>query len=129
MTAPHLARIDTTPFIGVLLPLIAVLMVAVPSGTANVPLDDWHGDPSPTAPTHYMAVVSIMSRNIIYVDQNRASLAHLPRELDTAFGDASRHRVVMVRADKDASYDDFVRVADTLQRSGYRVRLINEDIE
>ncbi len=130
MFAPQLrARIDPTPFIGVLLPLMAVFLVAMPPERPDAAFDQSLHD-FPDSPNHPGPVFISILHGDIYVCGHRSSSDRLEADVDQALRQSKlANRSVMVRADADVSYGDFFAVTDRLQRDGYRVRLINEDIE
>ena len=128
------ADINVTPFVDVMLVLLIIFMVSAPLATVSIRLDlppPVPPDPSenPPPPTF----VSISLDGSLYVTTGEEApepveLAGLDSELFSRLG--SREERVMIRADADVLYNDFVVVMNDLQSKGwFQVGLINEDIE
>ena len=62
-------------------------------------------------------VVAVTAKNEIYVANNRVSEQALPRELEKYAADAKKNGVI-VKADKRASVDFFVKVLDADKQAG-----------
>ncbi len=62
-------------------------------------------------------VVAVTAKNEIYVANNRVSEQALPRELEKYAADAKKNGVI-VKADKRASVDFFVKVLDAAKQAG-----------
>jgi len=62
-------------------------------------------------------VVTIKSRNEIFLGGKRKTLSDLKRELQSLM-DANKMRPVIVRADKNVIFDDVVKVLDVTKNAG-----------
>ncbi|KQY29621.1 biopolymer transporter [Caulobacter sp. Root1455] len=130
------ADINVTPFVDILLVLLIIFMVAVPMATVAIKVDLPPAvPPPPNAPKPKEPVfISIQESGALYVADKQTSLDNLQFDLEAKFvandqaGPKDDQRI-MVRADADVTYADFMGVLNALQTAGwYKVGLINEDI-
>ena len=128
--------INVTPFVDILLVLLIIFMVAVPMATVAIKVDLPPATiPPPDAPKPKEPVfISIQKSGAIFIAEKQTSLDNLEFDLDAKFtandqaGPKDEQRV-MIRADADVLYADFMGVLNQLQTSGwFKVGLINEDI-
>lgn len=129
------AEINVTPFVDVMLVLLIIFMVSAPLATVSIALDlppavdPPPGSPPPPPPTF----ISLQRDGGLYVitgegDPASVTLASLDGELMRRLG--ARDERVMIRADADVPYNDFMTVMNDLQSRGWlQVGLINEDIQ
>jgi biopolymer transport protein ExbD len=129
------ADINVTPFVDVMLVLLIIFMVSAPLATVSIRLDlpppipPNPNDPPPPPPTF----ISLALGGRIFVATGEGApaevtLESLDSELFTRLG--ARDERVMIRADADVPYNDFMTVMNDLQTRGWlQVGLINEDIE
>jgi biopolymer transport protein ExbD len=130
------SEINVTPFVDILLVLLIIFMVAVPMATVAIKVDLPPATiPPPNAPKPKEPVfISIQKSGAIFLADKQTSLDNLEIDLDakfTATGQAGPKddQRVMIRADADVMYADFMGVLNQLQTAGwYKVGLINEDI-
>ena len=130
------SEINVTPFVDILLVLLIIFMVAVPMATVAIKVDLPPATiPPPDAPKPKEPVfISIQKSGAIFLADKQTSLDNLEIDLDakfTATGQAGPKddQRVMIRADADVMYADFMGVLNQLQTAGwYKVGLINEDI-
>jgi biopolymer transport protein ExbD len=127
------ADINVTPFVDILLVLLIIFMVAVPMATVAIKVDL----PPPgdrRADQKEPVFVSVQQSGAIFVADRRTSLASLELDLDARFAatgqaGAKDDQRVMIRADADVPYADFMGVLNQLQTAGwFKVGLINEEI-
>ncbi|TCS13343.1 biopolymer transporter ExbD [Caulobacter sp. BK020] len=129
------SEINVTPFVDILLVLLIIFMVAVPMATVAIKVDLPPAVPSPQQEKPKKPIfISIQKSGALYIAEKQTSLDNLQFDLDAAFtaegqaGPKDDQRV-MVRADADVTYADFMGVLNALQTAGwYKVGLINEDI-
>ena len=128
------AEINVTPFVDVMLVLLIIFMVSAPLATVSIRLDLPPATPPPPGVTPPPPTfISIVQGGDIYVATGEGvpapvTLEGLDAELFTRLGD--REERVMIRADADVEYNDFMTVMNDLQTHGWlQVGLINEDIE
>ena len=128
------AEINVTPFVDVMLVLLIIFMVSAPLATVSIRLDLPPPVPPPpdAPPPPPPTFISLSVGGGIYVATGEGvpaetTLEGLDSELFTRLGD--REERVMIRADADVLYNDFMVVMNDLQDKGWlQVGLINEDI-
>ncbi len=113
-----------TPFIGVMLAIMAVIVATSTPSTVAVrldqpPMDGWRGPAS--------LAVSIESPDLLFVDGRRTSFASLDASVTRAMKPDTSGIIIL--ADKDLSYGDFMRVVSRLKSHGYAIRMANEDFD
>jgi biopolymer transport protein ExbD len=130
------SEINVTPFVDILLVLLIIFMVAVPMATVSIKLDlPPATPPPPDAKPIEPTFISIQKDGNIYIADTQTSLPTLATDLGTRMkindpnvGVPTEERV-MIRADADVTYDQFMSVVNQLQTDGFfKVGLINEDI-
>ncbi|MBO9710109.1 MAG: biopolymer transporter ExbD [Caulobacter sp.] len=126
------ADINVTPFVDILLVLLIIFMVAVPTAVTSIKVDL---PPAASQPAEHEPVfVSIGKSGLLTIAGRPTSLDALEGDLTARFaatGQAGRRddQRVMVRADADVDYADFMGVMNQLHTAGwYRIGLINEAI-
>jgi biopolymer transport protein ExbD len=130
------AEINVTPFVDVMLVLLIIFMVSAPLATVSIRLDlpppipPDPNDPPPPPPTF----ISVSQGGTLYVTTGEGVPAEVTLEgLDGELArrlNNDRSERVMIRADADVPYNDFMVVMNDLQTNGWlQVGLINEDIE
>ncbi|CAN7358610.1 biopolymer transporter ExbD [Caulobacter sp. LjRoot300] len=129
------SEINVTPFVDILLVLLIIFMVAVPMATVAIKVDLPPATPPPPGFKPKEPVfISIQKSGALYVAEKQTSLDNLQFDLDAKFNATGQagpkdDQRVMVRADADVTYADFMGVLNALQTAGwYKVGLINEDI-
>jgi biopolymer transport protein ExbD len=130
------SEINVTPFVDILLVLLIIFMVAVPMAVTSIKIDLPPAvPPPPNAPKPKEPVfISIQKSGALYIAEKQSSLDNLQYDLEAKFaanGEAGTKddQRVMIRADADVEYADFMGVLNQLQTAGwYKVGLINEDI-
>ena len=131
-----MAEINVTPFVDVMLVLLIIFMVSAPLATVSIRLDlpppipPDPNDPPPPPPTF----ISVSQGGALYVTTGEGVPAEVTLEgLDGELArrlNNDRSERVMIRADADVPYNDFMVVMNDLQTNGWlQVGLINEDIE
>jgi len=130
------SEINVTPFVDILLVLLIIFMVAVPMATVAIKVDLPPATiPPPNAPKPKEPVfISIQESGALFIADKQTSLDNLEFDLDAKFNATDQagpkdDQRVMIRADADVLYADFMGVLNQLQTAGwYKVGLINEDI-
>lgn len=126
------ADLNVTPFIGVLLVMLAVFMTAAPRATRAVTLDqspnDWFGEVPAAA--HEPVWITVSPSGALFIGDTPSSAATLSADVCDALGGARcRGKTVSLRGNPDTRYGDFMAVMAILKASDFNVRLLNEDIE
>ncbi|AZS22878.1 MULTISPECIES: biopolymer transporter ExbD [unclassified Caulobacter] len=130
------SEINVTPFVDILLVLLIIFMVAVPMAVTSIKIDLPPAvPPPPNAPKPKEPVfISIQKSGAIFIADKQSSLDNLEYDLNAKFAatgqaGAKDEQRIMIRADADVLYADFMGVLNQLQTSGwFKVGLINEDI-
>jgi biopolymer transport protein ExbD len=129
--------INVTPFVDVMLVLLIIFMVSAPLATVSIKVDlPPATPPPPDAPKPRDPVyISILQSGQLTIS-GKASTT-----LDRVIVDVSnaltlfdptkpvKDQTVLIRADREVLYEDFMEVVNTLQQNGfYKVGLISEDL-
>lgn len=130
------SEINVTPFVEILLVLLIIFMVAVPMAVTSIKIDLPPAvPPPPNAPKPKEPVfISIQKSGAIFIAEKQTSLDGLEADLNAKFAATGQtgpkdEQRVMIRADADVLYADFMGVLNQLQTSGwFKVGLINEDL-
>src|SRR5665213_4114038 len=129
------ADINVTPFVDVMLVLLIIFMVAAPLATTSLKIDlppaQAPKNPDQKKPTF----LSITHGGTYVVAQDTtvkvASLEQLiPTLIPHLTGDGPvQDRTVLIRADRDVRYREFMAVVNQLEHEGYyHVGLISEEL-
>ncbi len=124
------AEINVTPFVDVMLVLLIIFMVAAPLATVSIKVDLPPATPPKDAHPKKPTYISLQKDGGVYVVTNKTSLATLSADLSRALDVANpQNEVVLIRADREVKYKDFMAVVNQLQTDGfYKVGLITEDV-
>ena len=129
------SEINVTPFVDILLVLLIIFMVAVPMAVTSIKIDLPPAVPNPTQEKPKEPVfISIQKSGAIFIAEKQTSLDNLEGDLNAKFAATGQagpkdDQRVMIRADADVLYADFMGVLNQLQTAGwFKVGLINEDI-
>jgi biopolymer transport protein ExbD len=126
------SEINVTPFVDVMLVLLIIFMVAAPLATVATKLDLSNTEP-PLARALPPVFVSLQDNGTINVGttesgETAADWSTLARTLEQKTG-GDRSRQILLRADQKVPYAAVMRLADELDRRGYRNKtLVTEDI-
>ena len=129
------ADINVTPFVDVMLVLLIIFMVAAPMATTAIKIDlppaqapkDPKDQKKPT-------FISIRKGGETFVvaesaTQKITDLSSLSSILAPQLGADPTNQTVLIRADRDVRYKEFMAVVNQLERDGYyKVGLISEDL-
>lgn len=130
------SEINVTPFVDILLVLLIIFMVAVPMATVAIKVDLPPAVPpqNPIDKPKEPVFISIQKSGALFIADKQTSLDNLEFDLDAKFNATGQagpkdDQRVMIRADADVLYADFMGVLNQLQTAGwFKVGLINEDI-
>ncbi|MGZ3274141.1 MAG: ExbD/TolR family protein [Caulobacteraceae bacterium] len=130
------ADINVTPFVDVMLVLLIIFMVAAPLATTAIKIDlppaQAPKDPTDKKPT-FISIRKGGETFVIAQDatQKVGDLAALSSILAPKLGGTGspQDQTVLIRADRDVRYKEFMQVVNQLQRDGYyKVGLISEEL-
>ncbi len=127
--------INVTPFVDVMLVLLIIFMVSIPAATTAIKIDLPPSTPAPPDQNQKPTFISIAAGGKFYlVEPSRTQ----PESFDSLGNDLAgalsghgdpRQQPVLIRADRDVHYGEFMAVVDQLQEDGYyKVSLITENL-
>jgi len=122
--------INVTPFVDVMLVLLIIFMVSIPVSTVSIKVDLPPAvNPPPNSVKKDPVYISI-KKDGVYIVQQKTSLARLTADLSTKLASPDpKNEVVLIRADADVVYEEFMTVLNQLQGEGFfKVGLISEQI-
>lgn len=119
--------INVTPFVDILLVLLIIFMVAIPTATVAIKVDLPPAEPPKEKPKKDPVYVSLGTDKKIFLVQQPTSLERLAADL-RAKG-MTENDSILIRADPDVYYEDFMITLNRLQADGFfKVGLISEDL-
>lgn len=125
------SEINVTPFVDVMLVLLIIFMVSAPLPTVSIKIEI----PPPVPPPE-----TEKPKEPVFINVQRGGklfLATTPTTRETLIADVSRaldvpnptDERVMIRADRDVPYREFMDVLNVLQSNGFiKIGLIAEDL-
>ncbi len=122
--------INVTPLVDVMLVLLIIFMVSAPMATVAIKVDLPPAQAPKEKPKKEPTFISIQKNGRIYIIDKPTSLQTLAGDLAKRFDVPNpKEETVMIRADREVRYEDFMGVVNQLQVDGYfKVGLINEDL-
>jgi len=129
------ADINVTPFVDVMLVLLIIFMVAAPLATTSIRIDlppatdKGQNQKKPTfLSVHRGGGIDIVAQESTRKVSDLSQLSSLMAPLLGGVG-APQDQTVLIRADRDVRYREFVRVVNQLHSDGYyKVGLISEEL-
>jgi biopolymer transport protein ExbD len=126
------ADINVTPFVDVMLVLLIIFMVAAPLATVAIKIDLPPAAPPPKdakKPT-FLSVRRGGQLFLIAPDRTTETpLENLASILGSTLPGNPADQTVLIRADRDVRYKEFMAVVNQLQKDGYyKIGLISEDL-
>lgn len=110
--------INVTPLVDVMLVLLIIVMVAAPLATVNVPVDLPSSSAEATPLTHEPMFLTVGKGLELTLGEDKTStLEQLPFDLPLLIEDQNQR--IYLRADKSITYDQLMKVMNTLVRAGY----------
>jgi biopolymer transport protein ExbD len=129
--------INVTPFVDVMLVLLIIFMVSAPLATVSIKVDLPPATPPPPdapKPKEPVYISILKSGQLSISGKANTSLDRLIPDVSQALSvfdptKPVKEQTVLIRADREVLYEDFMEVVNTLQQSGYyKVGLISEDL-
>jgi biopolymer transport protein ExbD len=124
--------INVTPFVDVMLVLLIIFMVSAPLATVSIKVDlPPATPPPPDAPKpKEPKYISISPGGRLTISGSPTTLATVINDISVALAVPNpKNETILIRADRDVLYEDFMHVVNTLQENGfYKVGLISEDL-
>jgi len=114
-------ELNITPFVDIMLVLLAILMVSVTISTYQEKTVDLP-EGSRTTPAIKKATINIVitKNNEIYVNKQKFSLKNFLEEFNLKYGNFNKNSLVYIAADKDIKYDTFMKVYSSVVKIGFR---------
>lgn len=110
--------INVTPLVDVMLVLLIIVMIAAPLATVNVPVDlpssSAEATPLPDEPLFLTVGKGL---ELTLGEDKTSTLEQLPFDLPLLIEDQNQR--IYLRADKSITYDELMKVMNTLLRAGY----------
>lgn len=115
----HMAEINVTPFVDVMLVLLIVFMVAAPLLTVGVSVDLPETAANPIQDTGEPLTVTVSADGTIYVQETPVEYENLVPHLE-AVAVAGYDQRIFIRGDQNRAYGDVVRVMGRINAAGFR---------
>jgi biopolymer transport protein ExbD len=128
------ADINVTPFVDVMLVLLIIFMVSAPLATVAIKLDLPPAVVTPGPPPKDPTYINIQQGGRVYIVAKLTSLANLDTDLQASLavsnpGKAPKDDTILIKADQQVRYSDFMAVVNQLQTDGYfKISLITEEV-
>jgi len=129
------ADINVTPFVDVMLVLLIIFMVAAPMATTAIKIDlppaQAPKDPKDQKKPTFLSIRRGGETFVIASDATTkiTDLSGMAAILAPKLGANPTDQTVLIRADRDVRYKEFMAVVNQLQRDGYyKVGLISEEL-
>lgn len=114
--ASHLAEINVTPLVDVMLVLLIIFMITAPmiqSGiNVNLPSAETKANPSSGG-----LILTITKDRYIYIENDIVNVMLLESRVKNYFLNKTK-KIVFIKADKDVSYGFVISVMDALKKAG-----------
>jgi biopolymer transport protein ExbD len=133
------ADINVTPFVDIMLVLLIIFMVSIPLATVSIKLDMPPSTKEPPKDPRKPAIIRIhndTSISLTGAEDRSTTLDGLPGDLSGVLTKVypenkdPRENAVLVSADPEVKYEEFMDVMNKLQDSGYtKIGLVNENIK
>ena len=124
--------INVTPFVDVMLVLLIIFMVSAPLATVSIKVDLPPATPPPPDQPKLKEpkYISISTGGRLTISGAPTSLATVINDISVALAVPDpKNATILIRADREVLYEDFMHVVNTLQENGfYKVGLISEDL-
>ena len=114
-----MAEINVTPLVDVMLVLLIVFMVAAPLLTVGVTVDLPETAATPIQDQGEPLSVTLTEDGVIFVQETPVEYENLVAHLE-AVAEAGYDQRIFIRADKNRSYGDVVRVMAQINAAGFR---------
>jgi biopolymer transport protein TolR len=112
------SEINVTPLVDVMLVLLIIMMLIAPMLQKGVPVNLPLADNTVQKPeTQDQTVVAVDAHNRFYVNSIEVDNNTMADRVKTALEDKTE-RIVLIKADKDASYSSIMTAMDDLRRVG-----------
>ena len=112
-------ELNITPFVDIMLVLLAILMVSVTFSTyqektVNLPKGS-HTNPATKKP----AINIVITKDSISINKKKVSLKNFLENFNLMYGNYNKNSLVYIAADKSISYDRFMKVYSVVVKLGF----------
>ncbi len=122
----HMAEINVTPFVDVMLVLLIVFMITAPLLTTGVAVDLPRTESSPLPGQDEPLAVTLAADGTVYLQDSAVPLDNLAARLAAITGE-KRDTRIFVRGDRSIDYGRVMAVVSAINRAGFtRVALVTE---
>ena len=122
----HMADINVTPLVDVMLVLLVIFMVTAPMLTAGVSVDLPQSAAKPLPGTDEPLSITISSNGKVYLQKNEIQVKDLQGKLQAIAGEKKDTRI-FVRGDKNVDYGRVMQVVGEINAGGFnKVSLVTE---
>jgi len=113
--------LNITPFVDIMLVLLAILMVSVTVPTYQEKTVDLpQGSKTNLATKKATINVVITKDNKVYVNKQEFPLKNFLELFNLKYGNFSKNALVYIAADKDVKYSTFMKVYSSIVKVGFR---------
>jgi len=114
-------ELNITPFVDIMLVLLAILMVSVTVSTyqeKSVKLPEG----SKTNPAIKKASINVVIKKdgTVLINGEKFSLENFLENFNLKYGNFNKNALVYIAADKDIKYDTFMKVYSAIVKTGFR---------
>jgi len=128
--------INVTPFVDVMLVLLIIFMVAAPLPTVSIKVEIPPPLPPKELPKNKPVFITVQKGEKLNIAGTPTTPTTLVADLEKAMAESNPESAknftnerVMIRADRDVRYAEFMDVLNTLQGAGFiKIGLIAEDL-
>ena len=111
-------EINVTPFIGVMLVLLIIFMVAAPLATVDIKVDLPASTAKPAPRPEKPVFLSVKADQRLYLGEDPVTVEALGPTLDARTHN-NKDTTIFFQADKGVDYGDLMSVMDALRAAGY----------
>lgn len=124
------SEINVTPFVDVMLVLLIIFMVAAPLPTVSIKVEIPPPIPPDGPPPKPPVFINVQRGGKLFLATTPTSIDTLIRDVTAALASPNpTNERVMIRADRDVPYREFMDVLNELQGNGFvKIGLIAEDL-
>jgi len=113
--------LNITPFVDIMLVLLAILMVSVTLTVYQEKLVDLPQGSHTAAATKKAEIDVVITKNgKVYVNKEPMDLAHFEEQFNLKYGNWDKNALVYIAGDKSISYQTFMKVYSAIVRTGFR---------
>jgi len=114
-------ELNITPFVDIMLVLLAILMVSVTVSTYQEKTVDLpKGSKTNLATKKATINVVITKNNKVYVNKEELPLNNFLEAFNLKYGNFNKNALVYIAADKDIKYSTFMKVYSSIVKVGFR---------